>query len=134
MPYEVPRQRPQSEFKGGITILASAHFQYTEEGGTLDAALIGERYVPVGEPFVQNTTSRKYEPFVAATHLNATTGALNTGYADPVICDVDFNCNGTDDVIVGQLLIRGSVYNGKLPDAVTDEFRTLTQPLLRYVN
>lgn len=130
MPYQVPRNRPQSEFKGGIQILASAHFKYTEEGGTLDAAAIGAAYVPCGSPFIRNMTTGRYYPFVEATHVTA--GVVNAGFADPVICDVDFDCNGIDDVVVGQLIYEGAVYLHKLPDSVTAAFRTVT-PRIRYI-
>lgn len=129
MPY-VPYNRPQTGFKSGITILASEDFKYTEEGGTLDAAAIGERYVEVGEPFVRNETTGRYVPFVAATH--ATAGALNAGFTDPVILDVDFNCDGVHNIVVGALLWKASVYNGKLPDKVTAEFKAVT-PHIRYI-
>lgn len=130
MPYQVPRNRPQTEFKGGIQILASAHFKYTEEGGQIDAAAVGARYVPCGEPFIRNLTTGRYDPFVAATHV--TNGVINAGFADPVICDVDFDCNGVDDVIVGQLIYEGSVYAKKLPAAVTAPFKAVT-PRIRYI-
>lgn len=130
MPYEVPSNQPQTAYKGGKTILASRHLQYTEEGGTLDAAAIGNRYVELGEPFVRDNTSGRYVPFVAATHV--TTGVLNAGFSDPVICNVDFNCNGVNHVIVGELIIRGSVYDKKLPAKVTAAFKAIT-PNIRYV-
>lgn len=131
MPYEVPNNQSQTAFKGGIQILASVHFKYTEEGGTLSATAIGNRYVACGEPFVRQTSTGKYVPFVAATHV--TGGALNAGFTDPVICDVDFNCDGTNDVVVGQLLYEATVYAAKLPAKVTPEFKAVT-PRIRYLN
>lgn len=130
MPYEVPRNQDATEFKGGKTILASIHFLYTEEGGTIDAAAVGDRYVELGEPFVFNETTKKYVPFVSATHV--TTGALNAGFSDPVICHVDFNCDGVNDVVVGELIYTGTFYDKKLPAKVTADFKALTQPLIRY--
>lgn len=130
MPYEVPSNQPQTAYKGGKTIIASRHMQYTEEGGTLDAALIGNRYVELGEPFVRDNASGRYVPFVDATHT--TTGTLNAGFSDPVICNVDFNCDGSNNVIVGELLIRASVYSAKLPAKVTAAFKGIT-PNIRYV-
>lgn len=129
MPY-TPFNRDQTAFKSGKNILASEHFAYTEEGGTLDAVAIGNRYVEVGEPFVRDMATGKYVPFTDAAHL--TTGALNTGFADPVVCDIDFDCDGVNDVIVGQLLIKASLYPGKLPASVTDAFKELTHPNMRY--
>lgn len=130
MPY-TPYNQPQSAFRGGKNILASEHFQYTEEGGTINASAVGARYVEVGEPFVRDMSDGLYVPFVDGTHT--TEGALNTGFADPVICDVDFNSDGTNNIVVGQLIAIGSVYSGKLPDSVTDAFKALTTPSIRYV-
>jgi hypothetical protein len=129
MPF-TPFNREQTAFKSGVQILASDDFKYTEEGGTLDAAAIGERYVPCGFPFVRDTASGRYVPFVAATHV--TGSALNAGFTDPVICDVDFNCDGVHDIVMGALIWRGSVYPGKLPAEVTAEFKAVT-PNIRYV-
>ena len=132
MPYEVPRNQDATAFKGGKTILASViALQYTEEGGTLDAAAIGDRYVELGEPFIRDNASGRYVPFVAATHVTA--GAINAGFSDPVICNVDFDCNGSDNVVVGELIVRGSVYDKKLPTKVTAAFKAVT-PGIRYVS
>lgn len=131
MPYEVPSNQDQTPFVGGKTIIASRHMQYTEEGGTLDAVAIGNRYVELGEPFVFQVSTGRYVPFVAATHVTA--GVLNAGFTDPVICNVDFNCNGADHVVVGELLIRASVYAPKLPAKVTAAFKAIT-PNIRYIS
>lgn len=130
MPYEVPRNQDATAFKGGKTILASIHFKYTEEGGTLDATAIGDRYVELGEPFVRNNTTGRYVPFVAATHVAA--GVLAAGFSDPVLCNVDFECNGTDHVVVGELLYEATVYAPKLPAKVDAAFRGIT-PRIRYM-
>lgn len=125
MPYQVPSNRPQSEFKGGIQILASAHFKYTEEGGTIDAVAVGANYVPCGSPFIKNITTGFYVPYVDAV----TTGA---NFTDPVICDVDFDCDGVNHVVIGQLIYEGSVYAQKLPASVTAEFKAAS-PRIRYI-
>lgn len=130
MPY-VPYNRPQSEFKSGKTILASQDFKYTVEGGTLDAAAIGDRYVEVGEPFIKNDATGRYVPFTDAAHIDATTGAIVAGFSDPVICDVDFNCDGVHNPVVGPLMWQATVYEPKLPAAVTDAFKRHT-PNIRY--
>lgn len=131
MPFEVPHNQPATPYKGGKTILASKHIKYTEEGGTLDAAAIGNRYVELGEPFIRDNTSGRYVPFVAATHT--TGGAINAGFSDPVICNVDFNCDGVHNVIVGELLYEATVYSKKLPAKVTAAFKAIT-PRIRYEN
>lgn len=120
MPY-VPYNREQTAFKGGITILASQDFKYTTEGGTLDAAAIGNRKVEVGEPFIQNIATGRYVPYTGQT----------AGFRDPVLCDVDFFCDGVHNVVVGALIWKGEVYGAKLPAAVTDAFKA-ANPNIRY--
>lgn len=122
MPY-TPYNREQEEFKGGIQILASQDFSYTPEGGTIDAAEVGAVYVPVGTPFVQDVATGRYVPYNDADHT--TTGALNAGFRDPVLCNVDFQCDGVHNVVVGELLRKATVYPKKLPASVTATFMTL---------
>lgn len=129
MPY-TPHDREQTAFKSGIQILASQDFDYTLEGGTIDAAALGARYVPVGFPFVQDVATRRYVPFVAATHT--TDGVLNAGFRDPVLTNVDFNSDGVHNIIVGELIYRGRVYDKKLPTEVTAAFKAVTQHKIGY--
>lgn len=131
MPY-TPFNREQTAFKSGVQILASDDFKYTEEGGTLDAAAIGDRYVPCGFPFVRDTASGRYVPWIDATHAGVAPATVAAGFTDPVICDVDFNCDGVHNIIVGALIWRGSVYPGKLPAEVTDAFKAANTNI-RYV-
>ncbi|MEE6134626.1 MULTISPECIES: hypothetical protein [Bacillaceae] len=120
MPYSLKDER--TPFRGGKNILASIHMQYTEEGATLDASKIGAKYLPVGTPIARNLTTGKYEVFSTAT-----------GFDDFALLNVDVDCDGKHDVFVGEVLIRASVYDGKLPATVTQEFKDLTKPLIRYV-
>lgn len=121
MPYTLRNDR--TEFKGGKNILASQHIQYNEEGAILDAAKIGKTYLPVGTPIARNTTTKKFEVFSA-----------EAGYDNFGILNVDVDCDGENDVVVGEVLIRASVYEKKLPATVTAAFKTLTRPLIRYVS
>ncbi|MGE6896825.1 hypothetical protein [Priestia flexa] len=120
MPYSLKDER--TPFRGGKNILASIHMQYTEEGATLDASKIGANYLPVGTPIARNLTTGKYEVFSTAT-----------GFDDFSLLNVDVDCDGTHDVFVGEVLIRASVYDAKLPNTVTQAFKDLTKPLIRYV-
>lgn len=122
MPY-TPYNREMEEFRGGIQILASQEFQYTPEGGTIDAASVGAEYVAVGTPFVQNVATGRYVPYTDADHT--TDGALSAGFRDPVITNVDFYSDGTHNIVVGELLRKATVYGAKLPESVTDTFKTL---------
>lgn len=125
MPYNLSSGR--SEFKGGKNILAtSTHFQFREVGGTLDAKKFPVGLVDVGTCIARNTTTGKFEPYEEAT-----AGTFPSGYDDPVILNVDFMNDGENDTIVGELLVRASVYGAKLI-GVTDAFKART-PLIRYV-
>lgn len=124
MPYNLNRGR--TEFTGGKNILASTHLQFREVGGTLDATKFPVGLVAVGTCIVKNTTSGKFEPY-----KEATAGTFPTGFEDPVILNVDFVNDGTNDTIVGELIVRGSVYGAKLV-GVTAAFKKAT-PMIRYV-
>lgn len=115
-------QTGRSEFKGGKTILASEHMQLLEAGATLDAKAFGAGYVELGTAIARNTTTGKFEPFTKAE-----------GYDEFAILNIDLECDGVNDVVVGEVLIRASVYDAKLPANVTEEFKELTRPLIRYV-
>lgn len=111
-----------TEFKGGKNILASEHLQFIEGGATLDATKFATGYHDTGKLIARNTTSGKYEPF------SAVEGFDNFG-----ILNVDFTNDGENDLIAGELIVRGSVYTAKLADEVTDEFKE-ANPLIRYVS
>lgn len=120
MPYTLQPKR--SDFRGGKNILASEHLQFLEAGATLDAVAFGAGYIEVGTAIARNTTTGKFEPFTTAE-----------GYDEFAILNIDAECNGEDDIIVGEVIVRGSVYDAKLPDNVTEEFKELTRPMIRYV-
>ncbi len=126
MPYTL--KTSATEFKGGINILASEHFQFIEAGATLDAAKIGNKYLPVGTPIARNTTTGKFEDY-----KETTPGTLEPGFDEFGLLNIDVEVDGVHDVIVGEVLIRGSVYDAKLPETVTDAFKNATRPLIRYV-
>ena len=111
-----------TEFRGGKNILASEHLQYLENGATLDAVAFGAGYVEVGTPIARNTTSGKFEPFSAVE-----------GYDNFSILNIDVDMDGEQDQIAGEVIVRGSVYEQKLPEAVTAEFKA-ANPMIRYVS
>lgn len=104
-------QTSREAFKGGKNILASENLQYIEAGATLDATKFPTGYNELGLLVARNTTSGKFEPFTVVT-----------GFDNFGVLDLDFNNDGENDTIVGQVLIRGSVYLEKLPTAPTAEF------------
>lgn len=111
----------REDFQGGKNILASENgLQFVHIGATLDASVIGEAELEVGQAIARNTTSGLYELFTATE-----------GYDNFGILNVNVSMNGTDDVVVGEVIVRGTVYGEKLVDADAT-FRAAT-PLIRYV-
>lgn len=115
-----------TDFKGGKNILASEHLQFVEGGATLDATKFTTGYHEAGKLVARNKTGGKYED-VGALEALALEGYDNFG-----ILNVDFQNDGVNDVIAGEVIVRGSVYEAKLPDAVKADFKVLT-PQIRYV-
>lgn len=110
-----------TDFRGGKNILASEHLQYIEGGATLDAQAFGNAYVEVGTPIARNLTSGKFEEYSTAE-----------GYDEFSILNVDVDMDGETDIIVGEVIVRGSVYEDKLPVEISDEFKQLNDKI-RYV-
>ena len=111
----------RAAFVGGKNILASEHLQYIEGGATLDATAFDTGYNEVGQIIARNTTSGKFEPFSAVE-----------GFDNFAVLDEDFHNDGESDLIAGQVIVRGSVYEEKLPQVVPAEFKA-ANPQIRYV-
>jgi len=125
MAYSLHNRNEREPFRGGRNILASEHLQYIEGGATLDAAVFGDVYIPLGTLIARNTTTGKFEPMAGKSAM--------TGYDTPAVLNIDADCDGVNDLIAGEVIVRGSVYEAKLPTAVPAFFRTAT-PMIRYVN
>ncbi|KEK22476.1 hypothetical protein [Bacillus gaemokensis] len=125
MPIYTPKFTEQP-FKSGKNILASEHLQYIEGGATLDATKFGAKYVECGTAIARNKTTGKFEPY-----KETTAGTLESGFDEFAILDIDWDCDGKSDGVVGQVIVRGSVYEAKLV-GVTDAFKKATT-LIRYV-
>jgi|SRR5690625_493309 len=108
-------------FQGGKNILASEHFQYIEGGATLDHTKFPTGLNEVGAIIARNTATGKFEPFTA-----------EGSYDDYAILNVDFNNDYEQDLIAGEVLVRGSVYEDKLPQEVPAEFKEANTNI-RYV-
>lgn len=121
-------QTSRDPFKGGKNILASEHLQFVEAGATLDASAFGAGTIELGTLIARNTTSGKYEPYTESTP-----GTFEPGFDEPSVLNIDAECNGTDDLIVGEVIVRGSVYEQKLPTEVPDGFKAANKNI-RYVN
>lgn len=123
MPLYTPKFT-NTDFRGGKNILASEHLQFIEAGATLDATKFATGYHDVGKLIARNKSTGKYEPVVDAVDLS-----LFDNYG---ILNVDFENDGVHDLVAGEVIVRGSVYEAKLADAVSDEFKA-ANPLIRYV-
>ena len=124
MPIYTPKFT-ETEFRGGKNILASEHVQFIEGGATLDGAAFGAGYVDVGTLIARDTTTGKWVEFVADDIDN---------YDDFGILNVDWECDGENDGIAGEVIIRGSVYEDKLPEnAGLAAFKELV-PMIRFVS
>lgn len=112
-------QTSQTAFKGGKNILASEHVQFVEAGATIKG---GEGSLAVGQAVARVTADGKWVKFVDA---NVAT------YNDFGILNVDVDAT-THDAIVGELIVRGSVYDAKLVGA-TATFKGKV-PNIRFVS
>ena len=114
----------QTSLKGGKSILASEHLQFLEAGATLDATKFAAGPHALGLMIARNITTGKFEPAAAL--------AVATGHDNFAILNIDFVSDGVTDIIVGEVIIRGSVYEAKLP-AVPSAFFRSQAPMIRFV-
>lgn len=113
----------QTAFKGGKNILASEHVQFIEGGATLDGTKFAAGTIAVGTLIARNTTSGKFEPFTTAT-----------GFDNFGILNIDAISDGVSDLVVGEVIVRGSVYEAKLPtNAALAAFKTAVGSAIRFV-
>lgn len=117
----------QTQFRGGKNILASEHVQYVHAGATLDGTAFPQGVIELGTLIARNTTTGKYEPYVETTE-----GTLETGFDNFYILNEDHDHDGSSDAITGAVIIEGSVYEAKLPVAVTEAFKQ-ANPNIHYV-
>lgn len=111
-------------FQGGKNILASEHLEYIKGGATLDHTKFPSGYNEVGALIARNTSTGKFEPF--------TTGEDAPNYDIHAVLNEDFDNSFEQDLIVGEVIVRGSVYEEKLPQAVPAEFKA-ANPMIRFV-
>lgn len=124
MPLYTPKTR-ETGFKGGINILASVNFDYIEGGATLDPTKFDVGYNGIGKAIGRNKATGLWEDLKDAGDLSA--------YDDFGILDYDFENDGENTLVAGQVLIYGAVYEDKLADEVSDEVKAKL-PMIRFVN
>lgn len=120
MPIYTPKAY-ETEFRGGKNILASEHFQFIEAGATLDGTEF-DGYFETGQMIGRDSTTGKWVPF---DHENADIDQVG-------ITNIDFEGDGEHDMVIGEVIVRGSVYEEKLAGEVHDDFKA-ANPLIRYV-
>lgn len=117
----------KAEFKGGKNILASSIVQYVHGGATFDGAKFDKGLVEVGTLVARNKVTGKYEPFSAIEDVEGV-----VGYDNFFILNEDHDHDGETDFVSGAVIIRGSVYEAKLPQEVPAEFKQ-ANPNIFYV-
>lgn len=124
MPLYTPKSG-ETEFRGGKNILASENFQFIEVAGTLDATKFESGYNEAGLIIAKNASSGLWEDVQGVEELDA--------YEDFGILNVDYDNDGVNNVVAGEIIVRGSVYEPKLVGDATDAFKAKT-PMIRYKN
>lgn len=109
-------------FQGGKNILASEHLEYVKGGATLDHTKFDTGFNDVGLAIARNVTTGKFEPFTAVE-----------GFDTFSILNEDFNNDYEQDLIAGEVIVRGSVYEQKLAKEVPAEFKAAA-PLIQFIN
>lgn len=117
-------QYVRKPFVAGKNILASEHFQFVEGGATF--ASVSAQTYPVGTAVARDKATGKWVKFVDADDAVG-------NYDDYGILNIDVEFNGTNDVIVGEVLVRGSVYADKLDASASDAFKAKVANNFRFV-
>lgn len=122
MPFYTPKFSV-TELDKGTNILASEHVQYLEAGATLDGTKFAAGNHKAGKLVARKISTGKFEPAAGAT------AATHDNFG---ILEHAFYSDGATDLVAGSVIVRGSVYEAKLADAVTAEFKALV-PMIRFV-
>src|SRR5690625_1737208 len=112
----------KTELQGGKNILASEHLQFVEAGATLDHTKFPTGFNEVGALVARNESTGKFEPF-----------SVVEGFDDFGILNEDFHNDYGQDLITGEVIVSGSVYEDKLTQEVPAEFKA-DNPLIIYVS
>lgn len=114
-------------------IKASAHYAYVTNGITLDGSKFAAgELVLEGQCLVMDNVTKKYEKYA-----DAAGPAFPAGKSNPLILDESVNFVGKDDgsnpdVIVGQVIVHGAVYEGMLKNC-TAKFKEAVGAAIRFV-
>lgn len=124
MPYAL--KFTKTEFNGAKNILASEHVEFVKGGATMDSGEFDGGHVGVGTLVMRSKDSGKFVPFSKDDY--------DIGDYDTVsVTNVDFDNDGENDMILGEVIVRGSVYTKKLADDdVPKEFKE-ANPMIQFV-
>lgn len=129
-------QKRYDSVLGSKEIKASANYQVMPIGGTLDGTKFAAgALILEGQCLVREKATKKYVPYNTGGVVDAA-GTIPATHDNPVILDQSIKLivkdDGTNpDVIFGQALISGAVYEGQLI-GVTAGFKAAT-PQIRYL-
>src|SRR5690625_606298 len=112
----------KTQLQGGKNILASEHLQFVEAGATLDHTGFPTGVNEVGALVARNEATGKFEPFKGVKGYEEC-GSINDG----------FRKDYEQDLIAGEVIVRGSVYEDILTQEVPAEFKA-ANTLIRYVS
>src|SRR5690625_6720184 len=112
----------KTQLQGGKNILASEHLQFVEAGATRDHTKFPTGFNEVGAIVARNEATGKLEPVSAVE-----------GVDDFGILNEDLRNDYEQDLIAGEVIVRGSVYEDKLPQEVPAEVKA-DNALIRYVS
>lgn len=112
-------QISQDPFKNGKNILASEHVQFIEGGATI---VSGQGVLDCGTAIARRSADKLWEKYASANVAN---------YDDYGILNVNIDATSAN-VVVGEVIIRGSVYDAKLV-GVDATFKGKV-PNIRFVN
>lgn len=116
----------KTAFRGGKNILASeVNLKFIEGGATLDHTKFDTGHNEIGQLIARNTDTGKFEPF--------TTGEDAPEYDNHSVLNIDFVNDAEQDLIAGEVIVVGSVYEAKLPQSVPSAFKEANQSI-RYIN
>lgn len=122
-------KQTNTDFRGGKNILASEHVQYVHGGATLDGTAFDEGLIEVGTLIARNKETGKYEPFEDSFLGGEESDATHDNF---FVLNEDHEHDGETDAVTGAVIIRGSVYEAKLPVEVSNGFKQ-ANPNIFYV-
>lgn len=117
----------RTEFIGGKNILASEHFENVKGGATLDATEFPVGHNEVGLLIARDTSTGKFVPYKDDGSV------VPEGVDTLSVLNIDFDNDGKQDLVVGEVIVRGSVYKDKLPEAPTDAFKAAA-PMIQFIS